>query len=39
MPDNFELNVFALDLSIVEVEGVVALDLNSVHEVLHGHVG
>lgn len=38
MPDNLELDVFALDLSIVHIESVVALNFAEVHEVLHLHV-
>lgn len=39
VPDDFELDILALDLSIVDIEGVVALDLAHVHKALHVHLG
>lgn len=38
MPDNFKLDVLALDISIVDIQRVIGLKINHVHEALHGHV-
>jgi len=38
MPDYLELDVFTLDLSIVHIESVVALNFAKIHQVLHLHV-
>lgn len=36
VPNDFELDILALNVSIVDVEGIVALHLGQVHETLYG---
>jgi hypothetical protein len=39
VPVDFELDILSFDLSIVDIEGVVALNLAHVHEALHVNLG